>query len=207
MFGVSGYVLVSMLKGNSANAVIDSAFVISKPYNMLIVMFWFSKSVSFSAVTLTFSPVAEKLPLKSCVLFMTCVSTVQVPGSRMVSWPVVVFKTSLFRTSATTVPLISTVVALASSAFSISSLVRLSVRSCSSSCLKNSNSWSVNPRVVRGQSLLLLSWAVALWLLRNPKTLAPRRRIRVADIIAAVMLLFMLIHHSHTSMVSAFKSV
>jgi hypothetical protein len=41
----------------------------------------------------------------------------------------------------------------------------------------------------------------------NPRMLAPKRRIRVTDIIAAVMLLFMLIHHYQTSMVSAFKSV
>ena len=202
LFGVfANYVLVSMLNGSSANAVIESALVILKPYSMFMMMFWFSKSVSFSAVTLISWPIAVNVPLKSCVLVMTWVSTVQRRGSMMVSCPVVVFRTSMFLTRATTVPLISTVVALASSFFSMSSLVRLSLCSCSSSSLISPNSWSVRPRVMGEQlsdcrlsnreSSLWSSWVALVWLLMTPMTVAPRRRIRIADISAAVVLLLM----------------
>ena len=140
-----------MLNGSSANAVTEFAFVISKPNSMFMLMFWFSKSVSCKAFTVTSWPIAENVPLKSCALRMTLVSIVQTRGIRIVSWPVVVFRTSLFVTRATTFPVTSTVVALASSLFSISSLVRLSVRSCSNSSLMIFKSLSVKPRVAGGR--------------------------------------------------------
>ena len=165
---------------------------------MFMLMFWFWKAISFSAVTLMALPVAVKLPLKSCVRVMTLVSTVQRRGSMMVSCPVVVFSTSMFLTNATTVPLISTVVALASSFFSMSSLVTLSACSCSISSLMNSSRFSVSPRVVGGR----LSggrlvggvpvWVALVWLLMTPMMVAPRSRIRMADISAAVVLLLMM---------------